>query len=175
MILKQEIRGDKLTISLFTEQDISEKYLNWLADKEINRFLEVRFKDYSQDAAKEYVQNCIESPNVYFLKIEYQDRELIGTCTIYHNRYHKTAEIGLMIGEKSLQKKGFGSEVIRILTNFCCCELGVRKVTAGVYATNHGSIKSFLKNGFSIECKLLSQVLLEGKPEDVYLLAYFCK
>lgn len=175
MVPQRDIQGDRIRLSSFKEQDISDKYLGWLADEKINKYLEVRFKQYSKSLAEEYVRNCINSSNVYFLKIEISEFGLIGTCTIFHNHDHKTAEIGLMIGETSLHNKGFGSEAIGLLAQFCCDDLGVRKVTAGLYATNEGSLKAFLKSGFSIEAKLSSQVLLEDVPEDLYRLAYFCK
>jgi [ribosomal protein S5]-alanine N-acetyltransferase len=174
MIPQRDIKGDRIRISLFREQDVSDKYLGWLTDEKINKYLEVRFKVYSENLAVEYIRNCINSSNVYFLKVEAIGFGLIGTCTITHNQDHKTADIGLMIGETSLHNQGFGSEVIRLLTQFCCDDLGVRKVTAGLYATNKGSFKAFLKNGFSIEGRLASQVLLDGMPEDIYRLAYFC-
>lgn len=175
MIPQRNIQSNGIRLSQFAEQDISDKYLGWLDDERINKYLEVRFKHYSKTLATEYIRECISSPHVYFLKIETIEFGLIGTCTIFHNPNHKTAEVGLMIGETSLHNQGFGSEVIRLLVEFCCADLGVRKVTAGLYATNKGSLKAFLKNGFSIEAKLASQVLLGGTPEDVYRLAYFCK
>ena len=107
------------------------------------------------------------------MKIVSEGSGIVGTCTIYLNQNHKTAEIGLMIGELSLHNKGFGSEAVRLLTRFCCDELGVRKVSAGVYASNQGSLKVFLKNGYRIECRLTAQVLFGDAPEDVCRLAYF--
>ena len=175
MILRRDIKGYRTRLSLFTEQDVSDKYLGWLADERINRYLEVRFKQYSETLAKEYIRDCINSSNIYFLKIETKEFGLIGTCTIFHNKDHKTAEIGLMIGETSLHNQGFGSEVIGLLSKFCCNDLNVRKITAGLYATNEGSLKAFLKNGFLIEGKFTSQVPLGGMPEDLYRLAYFCQ
>ena len=174
MILNQDIVGEGVRLSVFLEHDVSEKYLGWLADNSINKYLEVRFKEYSASDAREYIASCIRSSNIYFLKIESNTEGFIGTCTIYHNNNHKTAEIGLMIGESSLHGRGYGSKVIGLLKTFCCHELGVRKVTAGLYASNEGSKKAFLQNGFSIECSLTGQVILADEPEDIIRLAYFC-
>ena len=174
MILNQDILGDGVRLSVFLEQDVSERYLGWLADESITKNLEVRFKKYSSSVAKEYIRSCISSSNIYFMKIESRTEGFIGTCTISYENNHKTAEVGLMIGESTLHGRGLGSKVIGLLKTFCCNELGVRKVTAGLYASNEGSLKAFLRNDFIIECKLAAQVLLEGKPEDIIRLAYFC-
>jgi RimJ/RimL family protein N-acetyltransferase len=53
--------------------------------------------------------------------------------------------------------------------------LNVRKVTAGVYASNVGSLKAFQKNGYVVEARLTMEVLLDEAPEDVYRLAHFCE
>lgn len=175
MILNQDICGDRIDLMTFTEQDISTNYLQWISNNEINQYLEVRFTEYSKDLAREYVNQSNRSAHIYFLKIVTKEKELIGTCTVNHNQNHKTAEIGLMIGDPTYHNRGFGSEVIRLLKTFCCDSLGVRKINAGIYAPNMGSLRAFLKCGFFIECKLASQVLLGGRPEDLYRLAYFCQ
>lgn len=175
MIIEQDIRGERVILSQYYEKDISKEYLSWLSDKEINRFLELRFTEYSEALAKEYVKSCIQSPNIYFLKIVSSKGDFIGTCTITYNENHRTAEIGLMLGAKDFHKKGIGTEVIALLTRFCCSNLSSRKVTAGLYVNNVGSLRAFLKNGFTIEARLGSQVLLEGEPVDVYRLAFFCR
>jgi RimJ/RimL family protein N-acetyltransferase len=154
MIIEQDIRGERVILSQYYEKDISKEYLSWLSDKEINRFLEVRFTEYSEALAKEYVKSCIQSPNIYFLKIVSSKGDFIGTCTITYNENHRTAEIGLMLGDKDFHN---------------------RKVTAGLYINNVGSLRAFLKNGFTIEARLGSQVLLEGESVDVYRLAFFCR
>ena len=174
MIIEQDIRGEMVILSQYFEGDVSKEYLSWLSDKEINRFLEARFTEYSEALAKEYVNSCIKSSNTYFLRIVSKKDDFIGTCTITYNENHRTAEIGLMLGDKAFHNKGIGTEVIGLLTRFCCSNLGSRKVTAGLYVPNVGSLRAFLKNGFSIESRLGSQVLLEGKPVDVYRLSYFC-
>lgn len=70
MILNQDILGDGVRLSVFLEQDVSERYLGWLADESINKYLEVRFKKYSTSFSSEYIRSCISSSNIYFKKIE---------------------------------------------------------------------------------------------------------
>jgi len=79
-----------------------------------------------------------------------------------------------MIGDQNFHNRGIGSEVVLLLRDYCCSSLAVRKVTAGLYSSNFGSLRAFLKNEFFLESTLKFQVLLDEKPEDVYRLAYFC-
>jgi len=78
---------------------------------------------------------------MYFLQIECVPEGFIRTCTIRHNKNTTTAEIELVIEKLSLHGRGLGTKVIGLLIHFWCHELGVRKVTAGLYAFNGGSLK----------------------------------
>jgi RimJ/RimL family protein N-acetyltransferase len=49
--------------------------------------------------------------------------------------------------------------------------LGIRKLTAGCYASNIGSAKAFLRAGFHIEARRPAHFILDGRPEDLVLLA----
>jgi len=64
----------------------------------------VRFTEYSEALAKQYINSCIKSLNTYFLKIVSKEDDFIGTCTITYNENHRTAEIGLMLGDKALSQ-----------------------------------------------------------------------
>lgn len=174
MIINKNIEGDLVVLTPFREHDVSDTYLEWLSNKEINKYLEVRFRKFSELMAKDYVNSCNVSKDKYFLRILSKESVFIGTCTILLNNHHKTAEVGLMLGNTSFHKRGIGSEVVSLLTRFCCADLNVRKVTAGAYASNVGSLKVFQKNGYVIEARLTMEVLLDETPEDVYRLAYFC-
>jgi RimJ/RimL family protein N-acetyltransferase len=175
MIIDRNIEGELAILTPFKEHDVSDAYLGWLSNQKINKYLEVRFVNFSEAIAKDYVKNCNGSTDRYFLRILSKEGVFIGTCTIFLNNQHKTAEIGLMLGNQSFHNKGIGSEVVALLTRFCCADLNVRKVTAGIYASNTGSLRAFQKNGFVVEARLTMEVLLDETPEDVYRLAYFCE
>lgn len=173
MHINHVIEGEKVRLELFKETDVSETYLSWLANPKINRYLEVRFSKYTNEMAREYVRNSLDSPNHIFLKIVTLNGVFIGTCSILFREEHTTSELGLMLGDERFHGLGIGTEVISLLTFFCSKSLGVRKITAGLYASNTASLGAFLKNGFHVESVFKSQALLDGVPEDVYRLAYF--
>ena len=54
----------------------------------------------------------------------------------------------LLVGDKNQWGKGYATEAIKSITNFAFDKLGLHKLTAGCYADNIGSIKSFKKVGF---------------------------
>jgi RimJ/RimL family protein N-acetyltransferase len=75
-----------------------------------------------------------------------------------------------MIGDSAFWGKGIASESIGLIVDWIKQDLKLRKVTAGAYATNIGSIKSFLANNFVREGLLVNQVLSNGISDDIVLL-----
>ncbi|MEF2144842.1 MAG: GNAT family protein [Desulfovibrionaceae bacterium] len=83
---------------------------------------------------------------------------------------HKTASIGIIIGEKDQWGKGLATEAIRLMADYAFTRQGVLKLTAGSIGSNKGSIKAFLHCGFEIEGVQRSQLAFEEDREDkVYL------
>jgi RimJ/RimL family protein N-acetyltransferase len=86
------------------------------------------------------------------------------------NRLYSRADIGIMIGDQACWGKGYATEAISCLCRIAFDTIGIRRLTAGAYASNKGSIKAFLKAGFRQEGVLNGHWMLNGKSEDGVLL-----
>ena len=42
-----------------TENDVTVKYVNWLKDEEVTKYLEIRYQSYSIDDLKSYVESAL--------------------------------------------------------------------------------------------------------------------
>ena len=135
------------------EKDITEDYLSWINDKQVNQYLETRFNQVSIDELSNYVSEILKDENVYFFAICLNvSNEHIGNIKIGPiNKIHKRGEIGLMIGNKNYWGKGYGKQSIDLVCKFAFKELKLNKITAGCYSTNIASKNAFLKNAFVIE------------------------
>ncbi len=147
MILEGGIAGERIFLREMHETDISEKFISWLSDSEINRFLEVRHNPPDLESQKAYVMECKISSTKAYLGIFLQNETLIGSVTL--NSYETKVEIGLMIGEKSLQGKGIGTEVIKTISHWAR-EQGFMEITAGYLQENERSARLFKSLGFQI-------------------------
>lgn len=58
------------------------------------------------------------------------------------NRINNFADVGLIIGDKSFGNKGFATEALKLIVDYAFNKLKIRKLTAGIYANNIGSIKA---------------------------------
>ena len=152
---------------------VTQSYVDWLNDPEINRFLESRFVVQDIAGVREFVSAQLADPKVLFLGI----RSLIlgrhvGNIKLGPiDRQHGLGEIGVMIGDRGSWGQGIGAEAIRVMAQIAQHELGLRKLTAGCYGANAGSTRAFLKAGFDIEGTRPAHFLLDGRPQDLTLMA----
>lgn len=71
---------------------------------------------------------------------------MIGTCTVYFNKNKTNADIGLLIGVKKFQCKGFGFEVLKNLIKYLFLNAEIKSVTAGTHIKNKAMQKICLKS-----------------------------
>ena len=130
--------------------DCNENYLSWMNDYEINKYLESRFSTHSIDSLKDFVNAMNESENnILFAIIDKSSNTHIGNIKLGDiHPVHKYADIGLIIGNKNYWGKGIGTEAIKLVSQYAFENLNLRKVIAGIYENNVGSIKAFKKCGF---------------------------
>ncbi|MBV8277410.1 MAG: GNAT family N-acetyltransferase, partial [Verrucomicrobia bacterium] len=78
-------------------------------------------------------------------------------------------EISVLIGATDCWGKGYATAAIRMLSDYALKVLALRKVYAGAYSSNIGSIRAFEKAGFKIEARFQRHFLTsEGEVDGVY-------
>ncbi len=170
--LQRTLTGFRFSLIPFKEEHISERYIGWLNDAEVNRFLEVQFVHQTYETVLAYVSSFYGDTEKYMWGV-YPNAtdDLIGTATLAGiNRNHGQGVIGLMIGEKEYWGKGYGTEIIKLVVDYAFKRLSLHKVTAGAVAINQASIKAFQKAGFEIEGRGKSHFSLGGEYYDVLYL-----
>lgn len=161
---------------LLKPEDVDDSYVSWLNDPIVNCYLESRFTEHTLEGTRAFVQKCLVDPQTLFLGIKYyfpSEVKHVGNIKLAICEYHKTAEVGIMIGEKNAWGKGVASQAILRIIEISKLELKLRRLTAGCYASNIGSQRAFEKAGFHPECQRKGHVLMNGEPEDIVLMGYF--
>jgi len=134
-------------------EDVTENYVCWLNDPEVNKFLESRFVHHTLSSVKKHVKELLYSNSFYMFGIFLGDEfKHVGNIKLGPiNHHHLRSEIGIMIGDKSAWGKGIATSVIKITTNFGFNKLNLLKIIAGGYESNISSKKAFEKAGYKIE------------------------
>lgn len=164
-------KSQAIELFVLEPDDVSEAYVAWLNDPAVNRYLESRFSAHSIDSTRQFVADCLASPSTVLFGIKWIGGAHIGNIKIGPmDRHHGLGEIGILIGDKHAWGKGVASAAIQMLVNIARDELGLRKLTAGCYASNRGSQKAFLKAGFYIAGERKAHFLLDNEPEPLVLM-----
>ncbi len=64
------------------------------------------------------------------------------------NYAHRTAELGMSIGEADRRGKGYGTEATRLLLDYALDALGLHNVWLRVYGYNERAIRAYRRAGF---------------------------
>lgn len=166
-------KDDTVELFFLNPTNVTNDYVNWLNDSLVNRFLESRFRDHSENSTRQFVEICIESPSTLLLgirSINLQGKHVGNIKVGPIIRDHGRAEIGILIGEKDAWGKGIATAAIRLIKNISRDELGLRKLTASCYVSNVGSQMAFLRAGFYIAGQREAHYMLDGKPEASMLM-----
>ncbi len=172
-MLTEDIETTRLVLACLREDHVTQVYLSWMEDPEVNRYLETRFTRSSLESLRSYVAGIRSSSHSYLFGIF-----VGGTGTHVGNiklgpvsEQHGSASIGLVLGDRNAWGKGYASEAITAVADWAFGSLALDKLTAGSYQRNGGSIRAFQKSGFLVEGVQRSQVrLADGDRDDVVLL-----
>lgn len=165
------IRGTLCNLVPMSEEYITSKYAEWMNDTNVCQYLESRFKNHTVSSLKEYFYESKKRDDVIFYAICTPEGKHIGNIKIGSiNRYHLTADIGFLVGDRDYQGKGIATEAISLAVNRAF-ELGIEKVSAGAYENNVASISALKKCGFEQEGYLKSNIVFNGKRIGSYIFA----
>lgn len=164
------IEGQRIFLRRLTEEDASEDYVRWMNDPDINQYLESRFYTHTIESTKSFIRSVTNDNNYQFGIFLKDSGKHIGNIKIGSiNHYHRTADIGFLIGEKDYWGKGLATEAISLATEFGFKTLNLHKLWGGLYAPNIGSFRAFQKNGYEQEGIKKSQYLCNGSYVDDFL------
>ena len=166
MILVNPLETTRLLLRSMGPSDATEKYIFWLQDTEINRYLEARFVKLKDVAELEgFIQSANDSVDSLLLGIFLkQDGRHIGNIKLGPIVYpHSRADIGYLIGDRSCWGKGLATEAIKAVSRHGFDVLGLAKITAGCYETNQGSAKALQKAGFVHQATIPSLFVFENR------------
>jgi RimJ/RimL family protein N-acetyltransferase len=165
MSTTEALHGEIISLLPLSVDDVTLRYVAWLNDPNVNRYLESRFNEHTIDSVRDFVQSQADNEFVHFWKIlENGSSTHVGNIKLGPiEPYHLVADIGLMIGEDAYRGRGIGRQAVSLVTNYAMNTLHLAKVSAHAYEVNEASIRLFLSLGFQIEGRLRSHKICEGQ------------
>jgi len=166
--------GERLRLRAVERNDV-EKFHSWLNDPEVTEGLAL-FLPMSMRDEEKWFDNLADRPHEEKpFAIETRDQnewKLIGNCAFFGFDWPaRSAEVGIMIGDKSVWNHGYGTEVMQMLLRHGFEALNLNRVFLRVYAGNGRAIRAYEKAGFIREGCLRQAVYRHGKYDDVLLMS----
>jgi [ribosomal protein S5]-alanine N-acetyltransferase len=100
------------------------------------------------------------------------DPALIGFVQIANiNAVHRSAELGIRIGNERDRGQGHGKEALRLALDFCWNHLNLNRVQLVVFKHNTRAIGAYGAVGFRKEGRLRKAAFIDGDWVDLILMA----
>ena len=162
----KKLVGDRIYFSPISLDDI-EEYLDMV--NEINVSVGLGCVVYTGivdfEREKEVLSSLKKEKNFAVRLLE--NNELLGNIGFNSiGEIHRTAEIGIMLGNPKYQRKGYGMEALNLLLDYGFSFLNLRNIYLKVFEYNEAAYNLYKKVGFKEVGRLRKAVEIMGKTYD---------
>ena len=161
-----KLDSERLVFLPLSLKHLSQEYLDWLNDFEVNRYLESR-QGYNKKLLENFLKEQ-ERKDILFWAIHTKEKNKhIGNIKIDPiNLESNSGEYGILIGDKSSWGKGYAKEATSKIIQYCFDTLKLSKITLGVVSENKRAIKLYENLGFKRERIVKNFGVYDGKECD---------
>lgn len=155
------------------EMEDLELLKKWKNDDEVFKYLGGGYRPISENQAQKWVESLINNNHQYQRFMIKNDKK-IGFIGLYNiSEVNRTAELGIYIGEKEYQGKGFATMAYKALENYAKDWLNIRKINLEVVKDNTRAIKLYEKLDFKVCGNRCLDRFVEGEYRDVVMMEKF--
>ena len=165
--------GERVSLRPLTVADVSDAYVGWMNDAVTNRFMETRWRAHIRSDVEAFVAEKVASSadhlfGIFLNAAAKSGGRHIGNLKIGPIDYnHSRGELSYFIGDEAARGQGFASEAVALGVRIGFTQLGLHKLTAGIYAQNGESGRVLSKNGFKAEGRRPSHFAFKGGRDDM--------
>lgn len=166
--------GKKLYLRLLTKNDINQRYLSWLNDKEVVRFMRHRAFPTSLKALEDFVASRRWSGDLTLAIIDKKTNKHIGNIGLTSIDWvNRKAELGMLLGDKAFWNKGYMTEAFRLIAEHAFETMNMHKLYAGTEKDNFAAVALFKKMGWQVEGELRGETYRDGRYINVLRFGIF--
>jgi RimJ/RimL family protein N-acetyltransferase len=149
------IAGDKVALSRL-RRDLLPLYERWYGDFEVGvTFFKGELVPENEEGAVERYERAVTLPGaarvVAFTVYEQATLRPIGTASLYEiDHYNRTAQYGVLLGEKECWGRGYGTEATALTLDYGFTLLGLHSIMLTVFSYNERAIRAYTRAGFRV-------------------------
>ena len=88
----------------------------------------------------------------------------IGCIDLFDYEFEKSVGIGILIADKKFRNKGYATQALKLLVDYCRFELKVNSIFCNIFKTNISSIRLFENCSF----KFIEERMLDGSKVNYF-------
>lgn len=161
------LETERFVLRSLRAQDATARYVSWLEDEEVMRFVNARFAEHDLASVGAFIARHDDRTSFLLGIFERGTGRHIGNYEVEVHPHHRHCHAGILIGERTRWGEGVVSEVWGTALRFLFREVGVEKVCGECYASNRAALFNYQAFGFEMEGILRSHVVLDDGRDDV--------
>ena len=166
MAYYKRVVGEKVYLSPISTEDV-DIFMSWVNDPEIAHTTAFYPQVISLVQEKEIVESSLAKDGNAFSIVTIEDDKLIGNCSFLKiDETNRTAEIGIIIGEKDHHSMGYGADAVRLLLKFGFENRNYNNISLHVHSFNKRAIACYEKVGFKRQGVLREAIIRGNKKHD---------
>lgn len=163
------LKSSRLTLLPYTAGLVADYHVAWLNDPEVVKYSEQRHKKHTLESQHEYLNTRPTGSHIWLIL---GSGLAIGTITAYRDEPNKVANVGILIGDKSMWSRGLGSEAWKIVTQYLFDD-GIEKIEAGYMAPNRAMGKLAAKVGMGVEALIPQHFIFKGERKGLVMVGMY--
>lgn len=160
--------GPHVMLRPLERTDLNERYLGWLNDPEVTRYVESgAFPSTAEDLENFYRTVSSSRNDVILAVVDKQSGRHIGNVKLGPIQWvQRCATFGILIGEKDFWGKGAGEEATRLMVEYGFQRLNLHRIDLGVCAEHEAAVRCYEKVGFKVEGRMREDLFQAGGYKD---------
>ena len=169
--MRDLFRGELVRFTLEEPETRAKSEVRWQRDSEFIRLAdsdpvalnsEKKIKKWSEKQAEDGFR-----PERYSFSVRtLAEDKYIGFLGVWVSLIHREAWVGIGIGERDFWSKGYGTDMMKLCQQYVFMELGMERLSLGLFEYNPRALRSYEKCGFRMEGRTRQDVRREGRHHD---------
>lgn len=169
------ILGENIRLRAIERTDIP-RFVRWMNDPEVTQFLLMSSPLSFAMEEKWFDEQAQRPPHlgqVLAIEVRVGDEWVHIGNTGLHNvdPINRTAEFGIIIGEKDYWNRGFGTRAVRLTLQHGFEHLNLNRIYLDVFETNPRAMRAYESAGFTHEGVLRKAIFKNGRYIDVMIMS----
>jgi ribosomal-protein-alanine N-acetyltransferase len=162
------LEGNTFFLRALAASDLTDKYLQWLNDSEVNRFNSHATFPNTKEQMEQFFSSLTPSHRIVLAIVDKASGSHIGNISLQSiNWVNRNAEFAIIIGDKAFWGKGIGEQAIRLVIEYGFTRLNLHRIYCGTIQGNTGMMSIAARLNMKEEGCRREAVFKHGAYHDI--------